>query len=115
MLLTLMFICAVLPVGQVLSADLGAPYTPTRAEWLRVYLGECIRTWTDAWALRVGVNVFVKNDDQQIIVTLTAANGEKQPEQHVRDGYVSSVTGFVRGALEHYPWAKGLKIVVQFV
>lgn len=114
-LLTLLLVCSLLPVGQVLAADLDAPYTPTRAEWLRSYLAENIQIDTDSWALRVRVMVTVVNKTQQVLITLKPANGEKKPTQEERDFYVKSVTDIVKHALERYPWSKDLNVKVMFV
>lgn len=114
-LLTSLLFCAMLPVGSALSADLDAPYTPTRAEWLRIYLAENIRIGTDSWPLRVRVMVTVVSRTQQVLITLKPALGEKKPTQEERNGCVASVTDLVKHALESYPWAKDLKVSVLFV
>ena len=114
-LLTLLLVFALLPTGQALSADLDAAYTPTRAEWLRLYLAENIKITTDDWPLRVRVMVTVVNKTQQIMITLKPAQGEKKPTKEERDACVKSVTDVVRHALEGYPWSKDLKVSVLFV
>jgi hypothetical protein len=114
-LLTLLLFCALLPAGQALSADLDAPYTPTRAEWLRIYLAENIKIATDDWPLRVRVMVTVVNKTQQVMITLKPAMGEKKPTREEQEGCISAVTGIVKHALESYPWSKDLKVSVLFV
>jgi hypothetical protein len=110
-----LFVFALLPAGQALSADLDAPYTPTRAEWLRVYLAENIKISTDNWPLRVRVMVTVVNRSQQVMITLKPASGENTPPPEDRDVYVRIVTDLVKHALESYPWSKDLKVSVLFV
>lgn len=114
-LLTLLLVFALLPTGQALSADLDAAYTPTRAEWLRLYLAENIKITTEDWPLRVRVMVTVVNKTQQVMITLKPAQGEKKPTKEERDACVKSVTDLVRHALESYPWSKDLKVSVLFV
>jgi hypothetical protein len=114
-LLTSLVFCILLPAGQARSADLDAPHTPTRAEWLRVYLAENIRISTDSWPLRVRVMVTVVNRDQQVLITLKPADGEKKPTKEQRDALVASVTDMVKRALASYAWSKDLKVSVSFV
>jgi hypothetical protein len=114
-LLASSFVCILLAAGQALSADLNAPYAPTRAEWLRVYLAENIKITTDGWPLRLRVMVTVVSDSQQVLVTLKPADGEKKPGKEQRDFMISSVTEVVTRALAGYAWAKDLKISVSFV
>jgi hypothetical protein len=114
-LLTLLLLCALLPAGPALSADLDAPFTPTRAEWLRIYVAENIRLATDGWPFRVRVMVTVVNRTQQVVITLKPAIGEKKPTPEERDAYVKAVTDMAKQVLEGYPWAKDLKVSVLFV
>jgi len=114
LLMSLVF-CVLLPAAQALSADLDAPYTPTRAEWLRVYLAENIKITTDSWPLRVRVMVTVVNKNQQVLITLKPAYGEKKPTKEEQDASIASVTDMVRRALESYAWSKDLKVSVSFV
>ena len=108
-------ICTALAAGQALSADLDAPYTPTRAEWLRVYLTENIKITTDDWPLRLRVMVTVVNSSPQVLVTLKPADGEKKPSREQREFMISSVADAVTRALGGYAWAKDLKVSVSFV
>ncbi len=111
----MLLVCALLPAGQALAADLDAPYTPTRAEWLRIYLAENIKIGTDSWTLRVRVMVTVVNKTQQVLITLKPANGEKKPTPEERDVYINSVADIVKRALESYSWSKDLNVQVMFV
>ena len=114
-LLTSLIVCILLPAGQALSADLDAPYTPTRAEWLRVSLAETIKISTDSWALRVRVMVTIVNKNQQVLITLKPADGEKKPTKEQRDAAVASVTEIVKRTLGSYAWSKDLEVRVSFV
>jgi hypothetical protein len=114
-LLTTSIVCVLLYAGQALPADLDAPYTPTRAEWLRVYLAENIKITTDAWPLRLRVMVTVVSSDPQILITLKLADGESKPSKEQRDFMISSVSEIVTRVLESYSWARDLKISVSFV
>ena len=114
-LLTSLAVCILLPAGQALAADLDAPYTPTRAEWLRVYLAENIKIVADSWPMRVRVMVTVVNKTQQVFITLKPADGEKKPSREEQAACIASVTGTVKCALEGYAWAKDLKVSVSFV
>lgn len=114
-LLTSSALCILLCAGQALSADLNAPYSPTRAEWLRVYLAESIKTKTDDWPLRLRVMVTVDSNNQQVLVTLKPADGEKKPSKEQRDFMISSVTEIVTRTLGSYAWSKDLKVTVSFV
>jgi len=108
-------VCILLSAGQSLAADLDAPYTPTRAEWLRVYLAENIKITTDNWPLRVRVMVTVGNQNQQVMITLKPADGEKKPTRGEQDGCIAAVTDIVNRALASYAWSKDLKVSVSFV
>lgn len=108
-------VCILIPGGQAVSADLDAPYTPTRAEWLRVYLAENIKINTDGWPLRVRVMVTVVNKDQLVLITLKRAEGEKKPTREEREAFIASVTDMVKRALGSYAWSKDLKVSVLFV
>ena len=114
-LLTSSALCILLCAGQALSADLNAPYSPTRAEWLRVYLAENITTKTDDWPLRLRVMVTVDSNNQQVLVTLKPSGGEKKPSKEQRDFMISSVTEIVTRALGSYAWSKDLRVTVSFV
>ena len=114
-LLTSSVVCILLAAGQALSADLDAPYTPTRAEWLRVYLAENIKISTDSWPLRVRVMVTVVNNNQQVLITLKPADGEKKPTKEQQDAFIASVTDMVKRVLGSYVWSKELRISVSFV
>jgi hypothetical protein len=114
-LLTSLVVCILLPAGQALSADLDAPYTPTRAEWLRIYLAENIKITTDSWPFRVRVMVTVVDKNQQVLITLKPADGEKKPTKEERDAFIASVTDMVKRALGSYAWSKDLKVSVSFV
>lgn len=114
-LLTSSALCILLCAGQALSADLNAPYSPTRAEWLRVYLAENIKTKTDDWPLRLRVMVTVDSNNQQVLVTLKPSGGEKKPSKEQRDFMISSVTEIVTRALGSYAWSKDLRVTVSFV
>ena len=110
-----LFVCILLSAGQALAADLDAPYTPTRAEWLRVYLAENIKITTDNWPLRVRVMVTVVNKTQQVMITLKLADGQKKPSKEERDASIAFVTGMAKRALENYAWSKDLEVSVSFV
>jgi len=114
-LLTSLLICVLLPAGHALSADLDAPYTPTRAEWLRIYLAENIKISTDSWPVRVRVMVTVVNKNQQVLITLMPAYGEKKPTREQREAFVAMVTDMAKRVLESYAWSKDLKVDVSFV
>jgi hypothetical protein len=114
-LLTTLVLCILLPAGPARSADLDAPYTPTRAEWLRVYLAENIKIVTDNWPLRVRVMVTVVNTNQQVMITLKPADGEKKPTREQREACIASVTEMVNRALASYAWSKDLRVSVSFV
>jgi hypothetical protein len=110
-----LIVCLLLASGQSLAGDLDAPYTPTRAEWLRVYLAENIKITTDNWPLRVRVMVTVVNQNQQVMITLKPADGEKKPTREQRDACIAAVTDIVTRALASYAWSKDLKVSVSFV
>lgn len=112
---TLLLAFALLPAGQALSANLDVPYTPTRGEWLTLYLAENIKVVTDDWPIRVRVMVTVVDKTQQVMVTLKLARGEKKPSPEERDASVKAVTDLARRAIESYPWSKDLKVSVLFV
>lgn len=114
-LLTSLLLCALLAAGPALSADLDAPFTPTRAEWLRIYVAENIKIGTDGWPFRVRVMVTVVNRTQQVLITLKPAIGEKKPTAEEQVAYVKAVTDMAKQVLEGYPWAKDLKVSVLFV
>lgn len=113
--LTSLVVCVLLLAGQARSADLDAPYTPTRAEWLRVYLAENIKIITDSWPARIRVMITVVNKNQQVMITLMPAYGEKKPTREQRDTYIGIVTDMARRVLDSYAWSKDLKLDVSFV
>ncbi len=114
-LLTTLALCILLPAGPAFSTDLDAPYTPTRAEWLRVYLAENIKIVTDDWPVRVRVMVTVVSKNQQVMVTLKPADGEKKLTREQREACIASVSEMVNRALASYAWSKDLKVSVSFV
>ena len=114
-LLTTLLICVLLPAGHALAADLDAPYTPTRAEWLRVYLAENIKISTDSWPVRVRVMVTVANASQQVLITLMPAHGEKKLSGEEREAFVALVTDMAKRVLDGYAWSKDMKLSVTFV
>lgn len=114
-LLTSLLVCALLPAGQAFSADLDAPYTPTRAEWLRIYLAENIKISTDTWPVRVRVMVTVANKSQQVLITLMPAYGEKKLSRKEREAFIALVTDAAKRVLEGYAWSSDLKLSVSFV
>jgi hypothetical protein len=110
-----LFVLILLPAGHALAADLDAPYTPTRAEWLRIYLAENIKISSDSWPFRVRVMVTVVNRNQEVLITLKPAHGEKKPTAEERNALVASVTELVKRALAGYAWSNDLKVSVSFV
>ena len=114
-LLTSLIFCLLAPMGNALAVDLDAPHTPTRAEWLRVYLAENIRIVTDDWPMRVRVMVTVVQGNQQVLITLKPAIGEKELTREQRDAAVTSVAEAVKRVLRGYAWAKDLKVDVLLV
>lgn len=114
-LLASLLICVLLPAGHAFSADLDAPYTPTRAEWLRIYLTENIRTSSDTWPVRVRVMVTVVNKNQQVLITLMPAYGEKKPAREERQIFIALATDLAKRVLEGYAWSKDLQVSVSFV
>ena len=71
-------LCALILVGPVCAAGLDAPYTPTRAEWLKQSVSSGISEQFNAWARRLAVSVVVFSDRNEVIVTLTEANPLRQ-------------------------------------
>jgi hypothetical protein len=59
--------------------------------------------------------VTVVSNNQQVLVTLKPADGEKKPSKEQRDFMISSVTEIVTRALGGYAWSKDLKVTVSFV
>jgi hypothetical protein len=108
-------VCILLPAGQALAADLDGPYTPTRAEWLHVYLADNIKITTDRWPFRVRVMVTIVNQNQQVMITLKPSDGEKKPTREERDACIAAVTDMVNRALASYAWSKDLQVSVSFV
>lgn len=114
-LLTSLIFCLLVPAGSAFAVDLDAPYTPTRAEWLRVYLAENIRIVSDDWPMRVRIMVTVVQGNQQVLVTLKPSIGEKELTREQRDAAVASVAEAVKRVLGSYGWAKDLRVDVLFV
>lgn len=95
--------------------DLDAPYTPSRAERLQVELARAVDLWIKAWNRRVVASVVVVSADRAVIVTLTQANGQVEPESNLRARYIAEVQTVAQTVLSRYEWASGLKLTVQFV
>ena len=98
-----------------LAIDLSAPYSPTRSEWLQSTLYRQVTQVTDSWRRRVGVSVIVIQKDQQLVVTITSANGQAEPTQQERASYVNIVESISKSVVANFDWAKEIKIVVQFI
>jgi hypothetical protein len=97
-----------------LAADLSAPYSPSRAEWLQVTLYDRITQTTDLWQRRVGVAVVVFPQEQQVSVVISNADGQPAPTEQERAFHVRHVEKLVKGLLSDHEWAKDLKVAVNF-
>lgn len=113
---SLFFAFAMLIAGtSALGADLSAPYTPTRAEWLQSKLYSRITQITDAWQRRVGVSVVAFQKEQQVVIIITSANGQTEASQQEKASYVSLIESLSKSVIGGYDWAKDIKVVVQFI
>ena len=88
---------------------------PTQEEWLEIYLTHKIEDLTDAWSIRISTNVFISSKTQDVVVTMTSANGERALDSFARNSYQDMVGGIVDAVLEDYPWTDGYKVTVQFI
>lgn len=93
---------------------------PTKEEWLEVYLTHKIKQVTDVWKSRLGVMVFIahKYDGKvvdEIVVTLSVANGEQPYLKEQAERVIDQVKGIVKTIVENYEWAKHYKITVQYI
>ncbi len=102
-------------LGQAHSAELEVTYTPTRAEWLKHSISQEIHQLSDAWSKRVAVLVLVIPKQNEVIVSVTFANGEGAPTHAAKARYVESVKGIAQSVLDRYSWSKDVKLSVQFV
>jgi hypothetical protein len=95
------------------ATPLDSPYQPTKREWLRSEVSLQLSQVFSAWRQRIGYLVVVTDD--QVIVTLAAANGEAMPSTQAQRGYVDLVRASVQGVLDKYQWARTLKVSVVYV
>lgn len=96
------------------AQSLTAPYSPSRGEWLKVALHTDIIEQTALWEARVAVVVAVDERNNSVVLTVTLANGQREPTNDLRDRYVQAVTGIARNILARYTWARDVKLTVQF-
>ena len=87
---------------------------PTREEWLEVYTTHKIKQWTDLWKQRVAVRVAIIPKVQEIVITLTSANGQEEISQSAKNVYAHDIETIVKGLLENYDWVKNYKLIVQY-
>lgn len=104
---------ALILMGPVGAAVLDASYTPTRAEWLKQSVSAGIIEQSSAWKKRLAVLVVVFPDRNEVVVTLTEANGEVTPSKQQAQRYVDAVRAIAKSVLDRFEWAKGIKLTVQ--
>ena len=106
-----LFFCFVTPL---MSGDLDKPYNPSRKEWLELSLFKLIKDKTDLWEQRIGFIVWIIENDGEIMLTLSSANGQEPLSDTARDEYVKQIKSAVELFIQQFEWAKNLKVIVQF-
>jgi hypothetical protein len=110
----LIVFCVLVASSIARAADLNATYSPTRAEWLKQSLISGIHEQSNTWAKRLAVLVAVRAEENSVIITVTLANGESEPDAGAKKRYVQSVRSTARSVLDRFAWAKDVKLTVQF-
>jgi hypothetical protein len=101
--------------GLAYSSELEMPYTPSRAEWLNYSISQEVHKISDAWSKRAAIIVTVIPSQNEVIISITFANGEYEPTQAAKVRYIESVRGMAKSVLNRYAWGKDVKLSVQFV
>jgi hypothetical protein len=110
----LVLLCSLLSGGRAHAADLGQPYTPTRAEWLQVAIAESTRPWLATWQQRSSVLVVVNIAQNSANVVVTLANGEKGFTETQKVEVLAIVRMRAEAVLKLYDWSRDVKLNVQF-
>lgn len=87
---------------------------PTKEEWLEVYITHKIKQFSDYYAERIVVRVAISPKHQEIVITLTLANGQEEMSQPANKIYCDEVEKIVKAVLVTYNWAQNYKLAVQF-
>jgi hypothetical protein len=101
-------------VTPLMAGDLDKPYNPSRKEWLELSIFKLIKDRTDFWKLRIGSTTWVKESEDTIFVTISAANGEGVPTEKIISDYIAVIRKDIEELIKAYEWSKDLKIIVQF-
>jgi hypothetical protein len=101
-------------VTPLMAGDLDKPYNPSRKEWLELSIFKLIKDRTDFWKLRIGSTIWVKESEDTIFVTISAANGEGVPTEKIISDYIAVIRKNIEELIKAYEWSKDLKIIVQF-
>jgi hypothetical protein len=101
-------------VTPLMAGDLDKPYNPSRKEWLELSIFKLIKDRTDFWKLRIGSTIWVKESEDTIFVTISAANGEGVPTEKIISDYIAVIRKDIEELIKAYEWSKDLKIIVQF-
>lgn len=90
------------------------PQHPTLDEYLALYIDTQITDLTDIWQYRIGVDVVISADNN-ILVTMTASNGESPMSEDAMKEYETSARNIIEGILLEYRLTGRYKVEVQFI
>lgn len=109
-------LCSLLFIGQGATAsDLSQSYTPSRAEWIEMALHKVVSEAVSPWELRTSVFTKYFPGENTIFVSVRASKGENPPTEVEKSGYVSFIRFHVDPVVKKYPWAKDVKVLVEFL
>jgi hypothetical protein len=99
------------------AADLNQPYAVTRQEWLEYDLFKSLKTETDAFKDRLALRITIEKDKtntDNIRIAIFVPNAENISGETLRQyrDHIRSVAGSI---LKKYPWAKDIKLMVNYI
>ena len=102
--------------NQNMNSDksLVADEHPTKEEWLEVYITHKIKQFTDLYVDRIAIRVAIIPRNQEIVITLTLANGQEEMSKSAKTIYCDEVEKIVKAVFVTYNWARKYKLTVQF-
>jgi len=86
-------------------------YIPDKNEWARLVIRNDIMDLTDLWRTRWAVNVIIFDEDKEIGILITPANGEDVVTDP--DRVKESIRPQVDASVGQFDWLEDYKIILQ--
>lgn len=115
MIVALIIIHCILMAAPIVAGELDKPYNPSRKEWLEVSIFKIIKDRTDVWKQRIGLTVWVKEEEGTIFITISSANGEEPMKNEAIQEYIKYIKSDVSEFIKKYEWSSKLKVYVQYI